>query len=443
LSSTAVSAERILVHLQANGEATALLEQGWRLAGALDTAWTVLVTATPTGAPTGQAAAAEALHAEFTHELQAALRLAERAACKVLVAQAAPQSSPAAALVTILKQHAQDAQADIVLTHGPCANSETSSRQSAASFKSAFTEALPGVTLHLMSAKSEAGGASDAMREQLVGAWRDAPLVLAVLALCSLLGVALQPWFEPAILIMIYLTGVVYVALKKSRQAALVTVFAGVLLYDLLLMAPNNSTLRSQSHYVLVSIVMLVVGLLISHLATQVRRQAINAEVRDQRSQAINRLALALAQARTRHAIGKALAQALHLNLRASALLFPVDASGLALEKQALETQLTGVNSGNPGDQGNTHLFPSARAMAVDALALASAAGNLAHQSNKQTAVGCFSELDQPHCVLLRAANKPLAVLVISSLERSSFTPDELALLYKTVKQSQLVGRET
>jgi two-component system, OmpR family, sensor histidine kinase KdpD len=444
LSLIAGSAEHLLVHLQANGEASALLEQGWRLASALDIAWTVLVTV----AQTGEAGATDVCDAEFNRELQAALDVAGRATCKLLMTQPVAQSGPAAtraaALLTTLKEHAQNTMASIVLTHGTCANAKTNSRQSVVSFKSAFAEALPGVTLHLMSAKREDDGATEAMREQLARTWSDAPVVLGVLALCSLLGVALQAWFEPAILIMVYLTGVVYVALKKSRQAALVTVFAGVLLYDLLLMAPSNSTLRSQSHYVLVSIVMLVVGLLISHLAAQVRRQALNAEARNQRSQAMNRLAFALVQARTRQAIGKALAQALYLNLRASALLFPVDVSGHALEKQALKTELTGMaedrSHGGCGDRSgsyaDTHLFPSARATALDALALVSTPAGLTPLPGEHTTVSKLAAFDPSQCLLLRAANKPLAVLVISPLEREGFTPDDHALLASFVQQS-------
>jgi two-component system, OmpR family, sensor histidine kinase KdpD len=419
LSATTTSSNHLLIHLQANGHATSLLEQGWRLASALDIAFTVAVTQQSVDHP----GVTEGVHSEFSNELRAAIDLAARAGGTVLTAEKLSHDGDAATLVATLKRHAQNNHARIVLTHEPMANSKNTARDSLATFKRALAEALPGLTLHVMPASQASGHpdhATDTLNAQLANAWRDAPAVLAVLVVCSLLGVALQTWFEPAILIMVYLTGVVYVALKKSRQAALVTVFAGVLLYDLLLMAPSNSALRSQSHYVLVSIVMLLVGLLISHLAAQVRRQGLGAEARDQRSQALNSLTSALVQARTSRAIGTALAQAVHHHLQASALLFAVDASGRALQRPQLESELAQVH-----ELDEDSLFPAARAYALKAL----------HSDSTTDANGAAAP-NMRQCLLLRAASKPLAVLVINQLERATLTPEEQALLESFAQQS-------
>jgi two-component system, OmpR family, sensor histidine kinase KdpD len=419
LNAAATSRDHLLIHLQADGHATSLLEQGWRLASALDIDFTVAVNQQSVAQPD----LTEGSHSEFGKELLTAIDLATRAGGTVLRAETLTQNSDAAALLTSLKRHAQNSQASIVLTHEPMVKSKNTARDSLATFKRALAEALPGLTLHLVSlsrANDGANTATDTLSAQLANAWRDAPVVSAVLVACSLLGLALQTWFEPAILIMVYLTGVVYVALKQSRQAALVTVFAGVLLYDLLLMAPSNSALRSQSHYVLVSIVMLLVGLLISHLADQVRRQGLRAEARDQRSQALNSLTSALVQARTSRAIGTALAQAVHRHLQASALLFPVEASGRALDRPRLETEFAEVH-----DLDQDSLFPAARACALKAL-----------HSDSTTDANGPADSKKLQCLFLRAASKPLAVLVISPLEGAALTPEEHALLESFAQQS-------
>ena len=221
------------------------------------------------------------------------------------------------------------------------------------------------------------------LRERVAQAWRDAPAVVAVLALCTLIGSVLQGAYEPSNLIMVYLAGVVYIALKRSQPAALLTVLGSVLLYDLIFVVRDAGLPGPQNH-LLVSLVMMGVGLLISHLAAQVRAQAAAAETREQRTQALNRLALALAQARTPESIGQALAQAVHRSLQASATLHSIDTSGRP-----------------------------------DGLAAATPDGVAPGQ----------------HRVLLQAGEQPLALLHIESLAREHDTPEGHALLQAFANQ--------
>ncbi|MDP1533831.1 MAG: DUF4118 domain-containing protein, partial [Rubrivivax sp.] len=71
----------------------------------------------------------------------------------------------------------------------------------------------------------------------------------AVLLLATLVCAAIERVFEPANLIAVYLTGVVYVALRCGRAAALFTVVGSVVLFDLLFVAPRWSLKPTDPQY--------------------------------------------------------------------------------------------------------------------------------------------------------------------------------------------------
>lgn len=150
----------------------------------------------------------------------------------------------------------------------------------------------------------------------------------AVLALCTLVGVLIEPFFDPANLITVYLAGVVFVALRMGRAAALFTVVGSVFLFDLLFVAPRWSLKPTDPQYFFTFAVTLLVGLVISQLAAGARRQAATEEARTRRAQSLSRLALQLAKARAGEAVAAALESTVLQALGAKAQLLLVDDAG-------------------------------------------------------------------------------------------------------------------
>lgn len=290
--------QRLLVLLRPDdAEPQRLVEHGERLARGLGCPWAVAALA-----PAGAAATV----------LDGARDAARRAGAALL-----PIEPGGADLTTALAAIARRAEADIVLAGPPADPGQH------AGFRRALTQALPWAVLHLPGLDERRVQTQPAWREQLLQGWRDAPVVVAALALCTLMGLALQGSHEPSTLIMVYLGGVVTIALRRGQPAALLTVFGSVLLYDLIFVVRRGSGLPGPHNHLLVSLVLMAVGLLISQLAAQIRAQTAAAVARERRTRALNQLAQALAQARTTPAIERALAQAVHRSLQAAAVLLP------------------------------------------------------------------------------------------------------------------------
>lgn len=148
------------------------------------------------------------------------------------------------------------------------------------------------------------------------------------LAICTLVGVAIERYFDPANLIMVYLAGVVYVALRSGRAAALFTVVGSIVLFDLLFVPPRWAFKPADPQYFFTFAVTLIVGLIIGQLAGAVRQEARAAEGRARRVQALNRLTTELVKARGTDAIGAALRAAFNEALGVQAELLVVDDNG-------------------------------------------------------------------------------------------------------------------
>lgn len=102
---------------------------------------------------------------------------------------------------------------------------------------------------------------------------------------------------DPANLVMIHLLAVVLVAVKLGRKPAVVATVLNVIAFDFFLIPPRFSLAVSDIQYLLTFAVMLVVGLIISHLTSGLRFQARIAAHREQRAQILFELAKELSGA--------------------------------------------------------------------------------------------------------------------------------------------------
>lgn len=109
--------------------------------------------------------------------------------------------------------------------------------------------------------------------------------------------------FDAANLVMLYLLGVVIIALFYGRWPSVVATFINVASFDLFFIAPRGTLAVSDVQYLLTFAVMLTVGLVIGNLTAGVRYQARVARYREQRTRHLYEMSKALAVGRSRQDI--------------------------------------------------------------------------------------------------------------------------------------------
>ena len=125
---------------------------------------------------------------------------------------------------------------------------------------------------------------------------------LAAVLLCTLITLIASQWmvaFDAANLVMIYLLGVVVVALFYGRWPSVLATVLNVLSFDLFFIAPHGTLAVSDVQYLLTFAVMLSVGLIIGNLTAGVRYQARVARYREQRTRHLYEMSKSLAVGRS------------------------------------------------------------------------------------------------------------------------------------------------
>jgi two-component system, OmpR family, sensor histidine kinase KdpD len=130
------------------------------------------------------------------------------------------------------------------------------------------------------------------MRGMMPYAWS-----VSLVLVTTLLGELTRDRLEPTNIAMFYLLVVVIAAARWGRGPALVTSVLGVLAFDYFLVPPYRSLTVASIHYIFTFIGLLVVGLVISTLASRMREQTIEARRREALTAALYRLSTNLANA--------------------------------------------------------------------------------------------------------------------------------------------------
>lgn len=104
--------------------------------------------------------------------------------------------------------------------------------------------------------------------------WRPWLVSGAVLAGCTAVSAALEPFFDHANIILVYMAGMIYVAQREGRAAALSVVAGSILIFDCIFVAPRWSFTPIDPQYYFTFLVMAAVGWLVSQLAETARREA-------------------------------------------------------------------------------------------------------------------------------------------------------------------------
>jgi two-component system sensor histidine kinase KdpD len=100
---------------------------------------------------------------------------------------------------------------------------------------------------------------------------------IAVVALCSVIAVALRTRFEPPTFAMVYLLGVIGVSMRCRRSAAIVNAAGSVTAFYYFSVPYHDSFVLQDPNYLITLIAMLAVTLVISTLTFKVRAQAAKA----------------------------------------------------------------------------------------------------------------------------------------------------------------------
>lgn len=104
----------------------------------------------------------------------------------------------------------------------------------------------------------------------------------------------LRNYIDLANIVMLFLLGVLVIAVKISRGPALLAAFLSVGLFDFFFVPPHFSFTVSDAQYLITFIVMLATALIASELTNNLRNQAILAKEKEQRTHALYEMAQAL-----------------------------------------------------------------------------------------------------------------------------------------------------
>jgi two-component system sensor histidine kinase KdpD len=120
-------------------------------------------------------------------------------------------------------------------------------------------------------------------------------LAVAIVAVATIASVLLRDALAPTNLAMIYLGGVVAVAMRCSRWISVTTSFLSVAAFDFFCVPPYLTFAVSDYQYVFTFAGMLVVALVISTQTARLKELAVQAAVREARTEALYRLSSKLA----------------------------------------------------------------------------------------------------------------------------------------------------
>jgi two-component system, OmpR family, sensor histidine kinase KdpD len=121
----------------------------------------------------------------------------------------------------------------------------------------------------------------------------------ATVAACTLITSLMSRYFEPSNLVMVYLLGVMIVAIRCGRGPSLLAALLGVAAFDFFFVPPYLTFAVRDYQYLVTFAVMVAVGVTISALAVRIKEQADVARQRERRTGALYALSRELASTRS------------------------------------------------------------------------------------------------------------------------------------------------
>jgi two-component system sensor histidine kinase KdpD len=164
--------------------------------------------------------------------------------------------------------------------------------------------------------------------------WREAILAVGVLAVSTLISLALRSYFAATNLVMVYLLGVVAIAIRCSRRVSVGASVLSVAAFDFFCVPPYLTFAINDYEYLVTFAGMLVVALVISTQTARIRANVLHATERETRTQALYRLSRTLSgQTRVFEAARAAAEQAGQV-FQASVVIFLPDEGKVSFHKR-------------------------------------------------------------------------------------------------------------
>ncbi|UJW83407.1 ATP-binding protein [Hydrogenophaga sp. SL48] len=301
-----MKAALLLVCVMADGQALQLVRHACRLRQAAGDPWRVLHLDTVSARSASQA---------VKQDLEQALKLASAEGAQIV-----HSSLQISASGDLLEQIAQQAKRGAV-SHVLMGDQATGTvywpgfGERLSDFTEMLGNRVPDAQVHVLVARRPSrlpsgrpglNGGLDALRSAR-GSWWYWRLPLAVLLTCTALSAVISSQLHPINLILIYLVGVVYVALKRDLVASVATVLGAILIFDWIFVMPRWSLKPTDPDYFFTFAITLCVGLAVSRLAVRAREAAVGALALADRAQSLGLLAQSLSSARTSEEIVRTL----------------------------------------------------------------------------------------------------------------------------------------
>jgi two-component system sensor histidine kinase KdpD len=116
---------------------------------------------------------------------------------------------------------------------------------------------------------------------------REYAVAFAIVGFATIAALILRPYLAATNLAMVYLLGVVAVAIRCSRSASVTASFLSVAAFDFFCVPPYYAFQVAESEYLITFAAMLAVALVISAQTSKIRAQTIHAVERESRTQAL------------------------------------------------------------------------------------------------------------------------------------------------------------
>ncbi len=266
-----IAGERILVAVGPDDQAEQLVRAGKRMADAMAARWTVVYVETP--------ALLHLSDADRNRRIDV-LRLAES-----LGAETVTLDGPSAAAA--LLEYAQTRGATRLVVGAPKRrawkawirpSTSTQLVRQARGFDVVVIAPAGGPTPPSLTARPGLQSVPQTVRWERYG-W-----ALGVSAMCTVLAFAMYPHFELSNLAMVYLLGVTVAGLRLGRGPSALTAVVNVTAFAFFFVPPRFTFAVSDVQYVITFAAMLTIGLVISTLTANVRRQTSVAGARERRT---------------------------------------------------------------------------------------------------------------------------------------------------------------
>jgi two-component system, OmpR family, sensor histidine kinase KdpD len=168
-----------------------------------------------------------------------------------------------------------------------------------------LTRKCGDIDVYVISGDAQPAGAAAAPLREKRRSRLDYLWALGVVLGCTGLGAAMSPHLEPTNLVMVYLLGVVAVALWLGRGPSILASILSVAAFDFCFVPPRGTFAVGDTQYLVTFLVMLLTGLVISTLAGRVQFQATSARLRERRTAALYAISRELAATQSRQQIAR------------------------------------------------------------------------------------------------------------------------------------------